>query len=94
VVLILYCGLELLNSKWFNYSYKHIAIFLKIKIISTFLSTVVKPFRIKSLNPQYKIRTTNLKGNILLEQYLYNYPLFGTKSLDYKDWLKVLNFLN
>jgi len=60
--------------------------------IAICLLTVVKPFRIKSSNPQYKIRTTNLKGNILLEQYLYNYPLFGTKYLDYKDWFKVLNF--
>ena len=47
--------------------------------------------RIESKNPQYRIRTTSLNGNLILVEYLNKYPLFGTKYLDYKDWLKVLN---
>lgn len=41
--------------------------------------------------PQYRIRTTSLAGNIILENYLLKFPLFGAKYLDCKDWLKVLN---
>lgn len=53
---------------------------------------VVKPIRITSCHPQYRLRTTSLKGNIVLDEYLSKYPLFGSKYLDYKDWLKVLSF--
>lgn len=60
--------------------------------IAIHLLTVVKPIRIASTHPQYRIRTTNLKGNIALEEYLEKYPLFGTKYLDSKDWFEVLNF--
>lgn len=60
--------------------------------IAIYLLTVVKSIRMDRPNPQYRIRTTSLKGNIVLEDYLNNYPLFGRKYLDYKDWLEVLNF--
>ena len=60
--------------------------------IAMLLLTVVKSIRMESINPQYRIRTTSLKGNIALEKYLNIYPLFGTKYLDYKDWLEVLKF--
>lgn len=43
------------------------------------------------LHPEYRVITVNLKGNIALENYLSNFPLFGSKHLDYLDWLKVLN---
>ena len=58
--------------------------------IAMFLLTVVKSIKMENIHPQYRIRTTSLKGNIALEKYLNIYPLFGTKYLDYKDWLKVL----
>jgi len=58
--------------------------------IAILFVTVVKSIRLESTNPQYRIRTTNLKGNIALEEYLNKFPLFGTKYLDYKDWLEVL----
>lgn len=60
--------------------------------IAIFLLTTVKTIRLDSANPQYRIRTTSLKGNIVLENYLEKFPLFGTKYLDSKDWIKVLNF--
>lgn len=60
--------------------------------IATFLLTTVKSIRMESKNPQFRIRTTSLKGNIVLENYLINYPLFGTKHLDCLDWFKVLDF--
>jgi hypothetical protein len=60
--------------------------------IAIHLLTVVKPIRMDYSHPQYRIRTINLKGNIALEEYLYNFPLFGTKKLDYQNWLEVLNY--
>ena len=53
--------------------------------IAICLLTVVKSIRMDRPNPQYRIRTTNLNGNIALENYLNNFSLFGTKFLDYKD---------
>lgn len=52
--------------------------------------SVVKSIRNDSNNPQYRIRTTSLKANLAVFNYLTNYPLFGTKFLDFKDWVKVV----
>ena len=32
------------------------------------------------------MRTTNSKGNIILEKYLNEYPLFGRKNRDFQNW--------
>jgi len=55
---------------------------------------VVKSTRNDSDNPQYRVRTTNLKGNLAVVNYLTKYPLFGTKFLDYRDWVKVVELFN
>jgi len=54
------------------------------------INSVVKSIRNDSNNPQYRIRTTSLKANLAVVNYLTKYPLFGTKFLDYKDWVKVV----
>jgi hypothetical protein len=61
--------------------------------IAKFLLTEVKPIRTdrKMKEHQYRIRTTSLKGNLILENYLEKYPLFGSKYLDSVDWLRALN---
>lgn len=58
--------------------------------IAEFLLTTVKSVRQGTPNPEYRVRTTSLKGNLALCNYLENYPLFGTKYLDAKDWMKVV----
>jgi hypothetical protein len=55
--------------------------------IASFLLTTVKVHR-----TNYRIRTTSLKGNLNLVNYLMDFPLFSSKYLDYLDWLKVLNY--
>lgn len=40
--------------------------------IAIFLLTTVKSIRMESKNPQFRVRTTSLKGNIVLENYLNN----------------------
>lgn len=59
--------------------------------IAILLESSVKPIRTETKFPQYRIRTTSLSANMVLIQYLTEYPLFGSKLLDYNDWTKVIN---
>lgn len=45
-----------------------------------------KPFNL------YRVRTLNIKGNLVCKEYLQKYPLFGTAFLDFQDWCVVLQF--
>ena len=65
-----------------------------LKEIALSLGSLVKPTKNDSDNPQYRVRTTNLKGNLAVVDYLTKYPLFGTKFSDYKDWVKVVELFN
>nr|QES94808.1 hypothetical protein [Trebouxia lynnae] len=60
--------------------------------IGNTLDCSVKMVRKTKPKKQYRVRTTNLKGNTTLEEYLKEYPLFGSKFLDFQDWLIVLYF--
>jgi hypothetical protein len=53
--------------------------------IAKFLGTTLKNTRENTAKPQYRLRTTNLKSNLTLVEYLNKFPLFGTKNLDYKN---------
>lgn len=59
--------------------------------IAIFLLSKVKTIRITSKTPEYRVRTTSLTANLILENYLINYPLFGSKYLDACDWQKAFN---
>jgi Cytochrome C and Quinol oxidase polypeptide I/LAGLIDADG endonuclease len=63
-----------------------------LDIIANFLLSSVKSIRIDKPKPEYRVRTTSLNGNLILENYLNLFPLFGSKYLDYKDWIKVLDY--
>lgn len=63
-----------------------------LEIIANFLLCSVKSIRLNRAKPEYRVRTTSLNGNLVLENYLNTFPLFGSKYLDYKDWIKVLDF--
>ena len=62
--------------------------------IAKLFDTEVKKIRLDNPKPEYRVRTTNLKGNNQVKDYLIKYPLFGTKHLDYIDWIKVLDIFN
>jgi hypothetical protein len=62
-----------------------------LELIANFLLSSVKAIRVNKPKPEYRVRTTNLNGNLILENYLNTFPLFGSKYLDYKDWIKVLD---
>lgn len=51
---------------------------------------LVKEIRTSTKSPQYRIRTTNIVSNTLVQNYLTKFPLFGKKHLDYLDWLQIL----
>ena len=65
---------------------------LFMNVLAKFLLTTVKSIREDKPKPEYRVRTTSLKGNLVLENYLDQFPLFGTKFLDYKDWVKILDY--
>jgi hypothetical protein len=60
--------------------------------LAEFLLSSVKSIREDRAKPEYRVRTNSLKANLVLENYLNQYPLFGSKYLDYKDWIKVLDY--
>lgn len=61
-----------------------------LNLIANFLSSTVKEIRMDKPKPEYRVRTTSLSSNLVLVSYLEKYPLFSSKYLNYKDWLKVL----
>ena len=67
---------------------------LFLKEIALSLGSLVKLTKNDSDNPQYRIRTQNLKGNLAVVDYLTKYPLFGTKFSDYKDGVRVVELFN
>ena len=63
-----------------------------LNLIAELLLTSVKEIRTDRLKPEYRVRTTSLKGNNILINYLTEYPLFSSKHLNYDDWNKILIF--
>lgn len=59
--------------------------------IAKLFYTEVKQIRLNRPNPEYRVRTTNLQGNLQVKYYLNKYPLFGSKYLDSMDWMEVVN---
>jgi hypothetical protein len=53
--------------------------------IAKFLNISLKNIREDTAHPQYRLRTLNLESNLNLVNYLNEYPLFGSKSLDYSN---------
>lgn len=71
--------------------------------IAKFLNVSVKNIRVgKALlcqrqatpHPQFRLRTMSLETNLILVNYLNEYPLFGSKFLDYNNWKEILNLFN
>lgn len=65
-----------------------------LSYIAEFLETEVKKIRSDKPKPEYRVRTTNLKGNINVKNYLLQFPLFGTKHLDSLDWMEVVDMFD
>lgn len=59
--------------------------------IAKFLKTSLKNIRENTKNPQYRLRTINIESNLILKIYLTDFPLFGSKYLDYKNWVEIVN---
>ena len=59
--------------------------------IAKFLDTSVKETRKMRPQPEYRVRTINMKGNLILKNYLVEFPLFSSKYLNYKNWIEVLD---
>nr|YP_004376359.1 intronic ORF at intron 2 of nad5 [Moniliophthora roreri]ADO51567.1 intronic ORF at intron 2 of nad5 [Moniliophthora roreri] len=83
------CSLEICQRQKDLISHSYFNI---LSIIGELLLCKVKETKTNSKNPQYRIRTTSLNGNLVLIDYLQKYPLFSSKYLDYKDWNLVLTY--
>lgn len=80
---------ELVQSRITHYGY---SMFDVMNQIAVFLGVNVNEIRSDRKNPQYRLRTSSLKTNLAIRNYLINYPLRGTKYLDFKDWCQILNY--
>lgn len=78
---------ELVQSRVTKYGY---SMFDLINQISIFLGINVNEIRSDHKYPQYRIRTSSLKTNLKVKNYLLKYSLRGTKYLDFQDWCKIL----
>ena len=80
---------ELVQSRITHYGY---SMFDLMNQIAIFLGVNLNNIRSERKHPQYRVRTSSLKTNLTLREYLSKYPLRSTKYLDYKDWAIVLNY--
>jgi len=83
---------ELVQNHITRYGTRQRTMFNVIEDIAVYLETNVKEIRSDRKNPQYRLRTTSLKTNKNIQDYLVQYPLKGTKYLDFLDWCKVLSY--
>ena len=80
---------ELTQSRITRYGYNTLDI---INIIAEFLEVNVEFIRSDRKYPQYRIRTSSIKTNGIIQKYLIKYPLKGSKYIDFSDWNKVFYF--
>ncbi len=66
--------------------------FSSLKFIADLFNVNINPIRSDHKNPQYRIRTSTIQNNIAVVKYLEIFPLYSSKRLDYKDWLKIFNY--
>nr|YP_010710795.1 hypothetical protein P2Z26_mgp21 [Gonatophragmium mori]WCZ71159.1 hypothetical protein [Gonatophragmium mori] len=85
------CKLEISQRRLDHNGYDNIQF---LADIASFLETEVKGIRSGKPKPEYRVRTTNIKGNLKAKDYFFNFPLFGTKYLDSLDWIKVVNMFS
>ena len=95
------CRFELSQRQIDHLGYSHE---LFLSNIAKFLNVTIRPwspwgegdkiFRENSLHPQYRLRTTSLASNLILINYLNEYPLFGSKYLDYENWKEIVGLFN
>ena len=60
--------------------------------IAQFLNVNVNEIRSDRKHPQYRIRTSSIKTNLILSKYLDQFNLQGTKYLDYQNWKSILYY--
>lgn len=85
------CKLEISQRRQDHKGYDNLDF---LTYIAEFLETEVKKIRSDAPKPEYRVRTTNLKGNIIAKNYLLQFPLFGTKHLDSLDWMEVVDMFD
>jgi hypothetical protein len=63
-----------------------------MSLLADFLKVSVNPIRENSKFPQFRVRTSTIVSNTILMNYLLEYPVLGSKYMDFKDWSTILGF--
>nr|BBG67062.1 hypothetical protein [Stropharia rugosoannulata] len=80
---------ELSQARVTRYGY---SMYELMQSIAQFLNVNVNDIRSERKHPQYRIRTSTLKTNLILCNYLDQFNLQGTKYLDYQDWKSIMHY--
>lgn len=80
---------EISQARMTKYGYSMLGV---MQSISQFLNVNVNEIRSDRKHPQFRVRTSSLKTNLILRNYLDQFKLQGTKYLDYQDWKSILQF--
>nr|YP_009690421.1 LAGLIDADG homing endonuclease [Schizopora paradoxa]QEG57201.1 LAGLIDADG homing endonuclease [Schizopora paradoxa] len=79
---------EISQTRVTKYGYSTYELLLSI---AQFLCVNVNEIRSDRKHPQYRIRTSTVKTNLILCNYLDQFNLQGTKYLDFQDWKSILH---
>ena len=85
------CKFELSQRQKDHLGYSNYFFF---KDIAEFLGCSLKNIRENTQNPLFRLRTLNLKSNLILIDYLNKYSLYGSKYLDFYNWNKIVSLFN
>jgi hypothetical protein len=80
---------ELVQTRVTHYGYN---MFDLMNQIAVFLGVNLNNIRSERKHPQYRVRTSSLKTNLIIREYLTKFPLRSTKYLDYQDWARILAY--
>jgi LAGLIDADG endonuclease len=86
------CGFELVQSSIDKQGFSKIGI---MEILAQYLKVKLRKSGRKKypMYLEYRIRTSSLSNNLILIDYIKQYPLFSSKYLNYRDWLSIINII-
>ena len=79
---------EITQSRITHYGYNTQDIMEKI---ADLLEVKVNFLRGDKKHPQYRVRTSSVKSNLIQVNYQLKYNLYGSKYMDFKDWRRILS---
>lgn len=79
---------EITQSRITHYGYSTQDIMEKI---ADLLEVKINYIRGDKKHPQYRVRTSSVKSNIIQVNYQLKYNIYGSKHMDFQDWRRILS---